>query len=149
MEHWEAIESISDTDDSERMTTGTLDVDVHANTAVSKAIVRRFYEEVWLAQKPEFIEKFVSEELTQHASDIQNGLAGLRRAINQEIGFQPEILHRIVAQGDFVVVQLEGLRDGVPFVSYDVLRTKEGKIAEMWRVQQQIPNQMPHKNGMI
>lgn len=147
-EHWEAMEPISG-DDRARMTNGTRKVDSLADTAASKALVRTFYEQVFLGGKTERIETLVHGAFTQHASDAADGRAGLRQMIEQKSGFQPEKIHRLVAQGDFVVVQMEGHRDGAPSVDYDILRTEGDKIAEMWRVQQQIPSKMPHSNGML
>ena len=147
-EHWEAVESIP-ADNASAITGGTTEIDAAANYQDSKFVVRDFYTKVWLSDEPERIDAFVSASLTQHSADIEGGLVGLRRTILEQKGFQPDKLHRVIAQGDFVAVQLEGHQNNVPFVAYDILRVEKRKIVEMWRVQQAVPSQLPHTNGMI
>ena len=58
-------------------------------------------------------------------------------------------VHRILGEGNFVMVQSSGVRDGVKMVVYDICRIKTNLLAEHWRVTQAVPAVMPHQNGMI
>ena len=51
-------------------------------------------------------------------------------------------VHRLIAEGNFVVAQLEVLLENKPFVVYEILRLDENKIVEQWRVKQAIPETM-------
>jgi len=58
-------------------------------------------------------------------------------------------VHRVIGEGDFVLVQSSGELGGVPAVFYDICRMKNNLLAEHWRVMQGIPATLPHLNGMI
>jgi predicted SnoaL-like aldol condensation-catalyzing enzyme len=58
-------------------------------------------------------------------------------------------IHHIIVEGSFAVVQSEISIGQEPFVRYDVLRLLNRKIEAQWSVQQSIPSQMMHSNGMI
>jgi predicted SnoaL-like aldol condensation-catalyzing enzyme len=49
-------------------------------------------------------------------------------------------LHRVIAEGDFVVVQSQFNRMGKGFVLYEIFRVANDKIAEHWSVEQAIPD---------
>ncbi|MEM6343012.1 MAG: nuclear transport factor 2 family protein [Bacteroidota bacterium] len=57
--------------------------------------------------------------------------------------------HRIIAEGNFVLAQSSGLKEGIPYVFYDLYCLSGGKIVRHWPVKQAIPEKMAHTNGMI
>ncbi|HEY9258524.1 nuclear transport factor 2 family protein [Chitinophaga sp.] len=61
----------------------------------------------------------------------------------------PMSIHRIIGEGDFVLVQSSGTWGGISTVFYDICRMKNNLLAEHWRVMQAIPAALPHLNGMI
>ncbi|MEL6590409.1 MAG: nuclear transport factor 2 family protein [Bacteroidota bacterium] len=56
--------------------------------------------------------------------------------------------HRIVAEGNFVMTQ-SSLAGDTPKVRYDWYCLDQGEITHHWQVEQVIPEQMAHGNGMI
>ncbi|MFD2871325.1 hypothetical protein ACFS5N_02520 [Mucilaginibacter ximonensis] len=58
-------------------------------------------------------------------------------------------IHRIIAEGDVVIVQLEVVENGIQFVRYDILRGIGAEIEKVLSIQQQIPDVMTHNNGML
>lgn len=58
-------------------------------------------------------------------------------------------IHHIIVEGSFAVVQSEISVGQEPFVRYDALRLLNREIVGRWSVQQSIPSQMMHSNGMI
>ncbi|MFD9037589.1 hypothetical protein ACFU6M_09755 [Streptomyces bottropensis] len=57
-------------------------------------------------------------------------------------------MHRIVAEGEFVLTQSEG-EFGVPVAYYDLFRVADGKIVEHWDVIAPIADELPHANGLF
>ena len=62
---------------------------------------------------------------------------------------QPVKLHRILAYGNVVGVQSEGIRSGKPFVFYDFINIIESRITQHSCVEQEIVQVSSHNNGMI
>jgi predicted SnoaL-like aldol condensation-catalyzing enzyme len=62
---------------------------------------------------------------------------------------QPAKLHRILAFGNVVGVQSEGIISGKPFVFYDFINIIESRITKHCCVVQEIVEVLSHKNGMI
>jgi predicted SnoaL-like aldol condensation-catalyzing enzyme len=62
---------------------------------------------------------------------------------------QPVKLHRILAYGNVVGVQSEGIRSGKPFVFYDFISIVDSRIMQHSYVEQVIILTLTHNNGMI
>jgi predicted SnoaL-like aldol condensation-catalyzing enzyme len=62
---------------------------------------------------------------------------------------QPVKLHRILACGNVVGVQSEGVKSGKPYVFYDFINLIDSKITQHWSVEQEIKLALTHNNGMI
>ncbi|HMG90143.1 MAG TPA: nuclear transport factor 2 family protein [Chryseolinea sp.] len=62
---------------------------------------------------------------------------------------QPVKLHRILACGNVVGVQSEGVRSGKQFVFYDFVSIIDSRITRHWSVEQEIPLALAHNNRMI
>ena len=62
---------------------------------------------------------------------------------------QPVKLHRILACGNVVGVQSEGIRSGKPFVFYDFINVIDSRITQHFCVEQEIVQVLTHKNGMM
>ena len=62
---------------------------------------------------------------------------------------QPVKLHRILAYGNVVGVQSEGIISGKPFVFYDFINIIESRITKHCCVVQEIVQVLSHNNGMI
>ena len=60
-------------------------------------------------------------------------------------------IKRSFADGDYVILHVHAVREpgtrGRAIV--DIFRLEEGKIVEHWDVAQDIPEKMPHSNGMF
>ena len=58
-------------------------------------------------------------------------------------------IHRLVAEGDFVMAQCEFINSINRYAHYDMFRIEGDKIAEHWCVEQEVPLTMAHTNGMF
>lgn len=151
VEHWDAIQDEPETShNGHAMMDGDVEADQTQSTESSKAVVRQYYQQVVINRQPDNLTAYVQNNMVQHMPEVADGRAGLadflRRSTDQ---FSVRKVHRILGEGNFVVVQAEGIWDRQPTVFYDIFRLEKGKIAEQWTVRQTIPNTMPHQNGMI
>jgi predicted SnoaL-like aldol condensation-catalyzing enzyme len=148
-EHWDAIQPEPlESMNGNKMTDGTIDITNIAETASNKKSANEFYEQYFLRGKKSGLEEYVHANLIQHAPEISNGADGLARFLDQTTNKITKV-HRVLAEGDFVLIQSEGKMADDPAVFYTIFRFEAGKIAEHWSVQQVVPKSMLHDNGMI
>ncbi len=110
-------------------------------------------EDVLLNGQTDKITQYIStEKYHQHNPDIADGLDGLTAALKYfaENGLVLEYskIHRVLGEGDFVLVVSEGrFGKGDPVAYYDLFRLEAGKIVEHWDVIETIPPQSEWKNS--
>ncbi|UFH54585.1 nuclear transport factor 2 family protein [Spirosoma sp. KNUC1025] len=139
-EHWDAMEDQPETTrNGNALMDGAMPIDNADLREQNKETVKNFYERFFISRQVDALSDFVSPDLIQHKSDIANGLNGLRAYLQQQSGqVFIEKVHRIIAEGDFVVVQSEGQLAQKPRMVYDIFRLSNGKIVEQWGVKQMI-----------
>ena len=59
------------------------------------------------------------------------------------------LLCGLIADGEFVFTQGEGVLHKQPTVFYDIFRVEQGRLAEPWDVVYPKPEQLPHDNGLF
>lgn len=135
-EHWDAIQPLPDESrKTVTATNGTTEIDHNVSTENSRSIVDQFYKSVVNKQSDNL---FIDASYIEHdASVIASGLglAGYLSEPDRSVK-----IHRLIAEGDFVVVQSQFNRGEKTFVFYEILRVAKGKIAEHWSVEQVIPD---------
>lgn len=86
----------------------------------------------------------------QHNMTIGDGLSGLSVAMKTLVqeGMQMiyTTVHRVLAQGNFVLAVSEGTFGNAPTAYYDLWRIAHGKIAEHWDVIETIAAQPTWQN---
>ena len=55
-------------------------------------------------------------------------------------------IHKVLGEGNFVLVMSEGKFGGKHIAFYDLFRVENGKIAEHWDTIEPIPEKKDHKN---
>jgi predicted SnoaL-like aldol condensation-catalyzing enzyme len=149
-EHWDAIQDEPvDDGDTLSMIDGPTAIEDHELTDVNKEVVRAFAVHVLETRDYERLSELVSDALVQHDPQIGQGLRGLRDFLGSDSSPRWRKVHRIIGEGNLVVIQSEVLMAEKPFVRYDLFRLSDRKIVEQWSVQQAIPEIMMHNNGMI
>jgi predicted SnoaL-like aldol condensation-catalyzing enzyme len=150
-EHWDAVQDEPETTlNGHPMMDGPVEIEDLDLTQANKTTAAAFYQRVFIDQQPDALADFVGADLRQHCPEIANGIEGLRSyLLRQSGGFRINQMHRVIGEGNFVVIQSEGLLEQQPAVFYEVFRLREGKIVEQWRVSQRIPEWMAHTNGII
>ncbi len=84
-----------------------------------------------IAGQVDRLEEFVDSEcFVQHDPELEDGLPSLRAALEGAITY--ERLHRVLADGNFVLAVSEGSKQGVHSAFYDLFHVGEGKLVEHW-----------------
>ncbi|GAB3327932.1 nuclear transport factor 2 family protein [Larkinella ripae] len=138
VEHWDAIEDQPDTTrNGHPMLEGPTEIEDAGLTEQNKEIASAFFQAVFVDRTFERLPAFVSPDLIQHQPEIADGMAGLQQYLQLKTeDFTVQQVHRILAEGNFVVVQSEGRFDQKPYAFFHIFRLSAGKIVEQWCVKQ-------------
>lgn len=120
-------------------------------TEDNRAIVRAFVERVLVGGDLDGLRTFLdAETFTEHNPRLSDDVFVLQEALSEHRAGRRQIdyqrLHRVLAQGDFVLTQCEGEFDGVPAAFYDLFRVAGGKIVEHWDSTEKIAPKGEWKN---
>jgi predicted SnoaL-like aldol condensation-catalyzing enzyme len=134
-EHWDAIQALSDESGKTiTSTNGTAEIDHNALAENSKHIVSLYYNAVINKASSG---QFIHPGYVEHDGVIEESGKTLTDYIAERLDVK---LHRVIAEGDFVVVQSQFNRMGKGFVLYEIFGVANDKIAEHWSVEQAIPD---------
>jgi predicted SnoaL-like aldol condensation-catalyzing enzyme len=153
-EHWSGVADHPEkTASGNSMVDGETQVRDKAKTQINKELVRGFVETVLINGQFDKIADYYHAEIRQHNPYIDNTIEGLVNGIQalqkQGITLQIEKIHKVLGEGNFVLVLSEGKFAGKPTAFYDLFRVDEGKVLEHWDVLQEIPEKAAHTNGMF
>jgi predicted SnoaL-like aldol condensation-catalyzing enzyme len=121
------------------------------NTAENKELVRRFVDDILVNGRMEKLAGyFQGNTYVQHNPHIGDDLSGLATALEalaeQGITMRYDRIHRVLGEGNFVLVVSEGRFGGKHTSFYDLFRVDNGKIAEHWDTIETIPPRDQWKN---
>ncbi|WP_264300160.1 nuclear transport factor 2 family protein [Streptomyces phaeolivaceus] len=122
-------------------------------TEANRALVTEFAQQVLVgADRSAPTDCFSTETCHQHSPEVGDGVDGFGAAAERwaEQGRSRlyEKVHKVIAEGDFVLVLSEG-EFGVPVAYYDLFRLADGRIVEHWDVVMPVPAELPHDNGLF
>ena len=152
VEHWDNLQTTAGPNPSGRtMIDGPTKVDASANTEASKTLVHAFVEDILVNGKMDKLAGYFGERYLQHNPHIADDLSGLGAALQamamQGITMKYSRIHKVLGEGDFVLVVSEGEFAGNPSSFYDLFRVANGKIAEHWDTIETIPLRSEWKNA--
>lgn len=124
--------------------------DLH-RTVANKALVRAFVDDILVHGRMEKLAGyFDGDRYVQHNPQIGDGLSGLGAALEAlakaGITMRYERVHKVLGQGNFVLVMSEGAFAGRHTAFYDLFRVQDGRIAEHWDTMETIPPRAEWKN---
>jgi predicted SnoaL-like aldol condensation-catalyzing enzyme len=94
---------------------------------------------------------FDGDNYIQHNPNIPDQLSGLGKALDewakQGITMKYDTIHKVLGEGNFVLVVSEGHLAGKHTSFYDLFRVENGKIAEHWDVIEPIAPKGSWKNN--
>lgn len=153
-EHWDSIQDrVENTASGRSMTDGATEITDLDRTDANKALVTGLVTDVLMKGELEKIDSYIAPAYMQHnpfVADTRDGLKGFISYLGEnDISFWYSKLHNVVAEGNFVFTQAEGVYDGTPTAFYDIWRVEGGMIVEHWDAVQAIPTEFAHENGMF
>jgi predicted SnoaL-like aldol condensation-catalyzing enzyme len=139
-EHWDASEMQPEKQDSLiTMTNGTTAIDETMDSVANKRLVNEFYRNAFGKDDAILAGKYIGENYLDHNPDGK-----LHKASDGSVK-----VHRLIAEGNFVIAQCEVVSLSSRYARYDIFRIADDKIAEHWCVEQEVPQTMAHNNGMF
>jgi predicted SnoaL-like aldol condensation-catalyzing enzyme len=152
VEHWDNIQGRQGPSPSgHSMVDGPTESKDLDRTEINRKLVRAFVEEVLIDRRLERLEHYLDgERFTQHNPQLADGLSALRSALESTSGesmtIQYDRIHRVLAEGSFVLSVSEGSLDRVHSAFYDLFRVAEGKLVEHWDTIEPMPPRSEWKN---
>lgn len=152
VEHWDNIQERHEPNRSGRdMVDGPTEATDLALTESNRGHVRAFMETVLVAGQPDRLPDFIdANAYCEHNPHMGDDLSILRAALQVEdngckrIDYQH--VHRVLAEGNFVLSVSEGESAGAPSAFYDLFRLADGKIVEHWDTTEKIAPRSEWKN---
>jgi predicted SnoaL-like aldol condensation-catalyzing enzyme len=154
-EHWDALTPQATTTVSGRtQADGPTEVTDLDATDANRALVAEFVETVLKHGKTDTITDYLSAQTYwQHNVGIGDGLDGLGVALGalaeQGISMVYDTVHKVIAEGNFVLTVSEGRFGVTPTAFYDLFRVENAKIVEHWDITPEITTDLPHTNGLF
>lgn len=146
VEHWDNLQALApDPNPSGRsMNDGPTAIEDLDRTEANRAIVTEFVEVVLVDRDLTSVDRFVAADLAEHHPARGDGLTPLREALaTQQADGRPHLrydtIHRILAEGNYVLVAAEGTSASTPSAIYDLFRLSGGRIVEHWGSIEEIP----------
>jgi predicted SnoaL-like aldol condensation-catalyzing enzyme len=153
VEHWDNLQTTPDQPNpsGRTMTDGATEVADLEKTDSNKVLVTAFVNDVLVSGKLDKLSGyFDGDNYLQHNPAIADGLSGLGAALKamaeQGITMKYTRVHKVLGQGNFVLVISEGEFAGKSTSFYDLFRVHQGKIAEHWDTMETIPAHADWKN---
>lgn len=153
VEHWDNLqETPSQSNPSgHTMIDGATEIKDLDKTEANKTLVRNFVDDILVNGRMEKLAGyFDGDNYIQHNPLIADQLSGLGNALaewaKQGITMKYDTIHKVLGEGNFVLVVSEGHLAGKHNSFYDLFRVENGKIAEHWDVIEPIPAKENWKN---
>jgi predicted SnoaL-like aldol condensation-catalyzing enzyme len=125
-----------------------------ADLEANKKAVLEFYEARLNKKDFEAAAKYFGPKYIQHNPGAPDGIEGFKTFVNflkEKFPQSHSEIKKVFADGDHVILHVHAVREpgtrGRAIV--DIFRLENGKIVEHWDVAQDIPDKMPHNNGMF
>ncbi|BAK65664.1 MULTISPECIES: nuclear transport factor 2 family protein [Sphingobium] len=128
----------------------------HSETeARNLAIATAMYRDMLMKFDSRHVDRFIAEDYIQHSTAASGGREGLRAFLDDRRAGFPDVDIRIKARyadGDVTIFHIHTVRHpGDPGMNIvDIFRHgADGKVCEHWEVVQEIPERLPHDNGIF
>ncbi|MFD0997864.1 nuclear transport factor 2 family protein [Ohtaekwangia kribbensis] len=153
VEHWDNLQETAKPNPSGHTMIDGPAVSTDLNkTEENKKLVKQFVEDILVNGKMEKLAGYFNgDNYIQHNPLIPDQLSGLGKALTewakQGITMKYSKIHKVLGEGNFVLVVSEGHLAGQHNSFYDLFRVENGKIAEHWDTIEPIPAQTEWKNN--
>ena len=154
VEHWDNLQETpkQSNPSGHTMTDGPTAATDLKRTAANKKLVRTFVDEILVNGRMEKLAGyFDGDNYIQHNPQIGDKLSGLGAALDamakQGVTMKYDRIHKVLGEGNFVLVASEGQFAGQHTAFFDLFRVENGKIAEHWDTIEPIPAKEQWKNS--
>ncbi len=147
VEHWDNIQTRQGPNPSgHSMVDGPVDVFDLDKTEDNRLLVDSFITRVLIQRNFDELTDFVSKNYTEHNPQLSDDLTNLRAALDKPTSSYQH-LHRILAEGNFVLSVCEGHRNGEHTSFYDMFRIENAQIIEHWDTVEKVAPKHEWKNN--
>lgn len=152
VEHWGNLQTTAAPNPSgHTMIDGAITLTDLDKTAANKNLVQSFVDDILVNGRMEKLAGYFNgDNYIQHNPLIPDQLSGLGKALEawakQGITMKYDTIHKVLGEGNFVLVVSEGHLAGKHSSFYDLFRVENGKIAEHWDTIEEIPSKNEWKN---
>ncbi len=152
VEHWDNIQERQGPNPAgHSMVDGPTEVRDRARTEQNRSLVRNFVNTVLLEGMVDRLAEFVDLSVyVEHNPRHGDDLSALRSELaadghgHRQVDY--EKIHRVLAEGNFVLCVSEGAAGGVHSAFYDLFRLADGRIVEHWDTREKIAPRSEWKN---
>lgn len=153
VEHWDNLQDkpTAANPSGRTMLDGPTEATDLDKTEANKALVRAFVDDILVNGRMDKLPGyFDGDHYLQHNPQVADGLSGLGAALEafarQGLTLKYDRIHRVLGEGNFVLVVSEGTFGGRATSFYDLFRVAGGKLAEHWDTIEAIPPRAQWKN---
>lgn len=143
VEHWDNLQSKPSAPNlsGRTMLDGSVEITDPGKTEENRSLIRSFVEQVLLGADLSDLHRYIdSETYIEHNPHMADGLAALRAALSSDDKARRyDRIHRLLAEGNFVLCVSEGYLEGGHVSFYDLFRVADGKIVEHWDTVDPVP----------
>jgi predicted SnoaL-like aldol condensation-catalyzing enzyme len=146
VEHWDNLQPLAHAPNpsGRSMNDGQTEIDDLDQTEANRAVATEFVDVVLVGRQLAALDRFVSADLAEHDPMRGDGVVELRDALAAQAAegghrLRYDTVHRILAEGNFVLVAAEGAHETTPSAIYDLFRLSAGVIVEHWGSIEEIP----------
>ncbi|MCP5086902.1 MAG: hypothetical protein GY952_08895 [Rhodobacteraceae bacterium] len=150
VEHWDNIQCRQGPNAAgHSMVDGPTEAEDHVLTEANRTLVRSFVETVLVGGEMERMADYLAKDYTEY-NPRMCGLVDLRAALesSHETGkaIDYQRVHRVLAEGSFVLCVSEGIAKGKHSAFYDLFRVMDGRIVEHWDTTEKVALKAEWKN---
>ena len=140
VEHWDNIQERKGPNSSgHSMVDGPTEVTDLGLTESNRKIVCSFLNDVLISRRLEKLGKYIERaRYTEHSPDLDMA--------DKAVAVKYEQVHRVLAEGNFVLSVSEGASNNRHSAFYDLFRVADGKLVEHWDTIEAIPPRSEWKN---
>lgn len=151
VEHWDNIQPRRGPNRSGRtMVDGPTEATDHHLTESNRQLVQGFVQSVLINGQESFGDYVDASSFHEHnpdrSDDLSEWRAILRDASTEQAGISYRLMHRTLAEGNFVLSMCQGFLDGKDAALFDLFRLDRGRIVEHWDTVEHIAPRSEWKN---
>lgn len=153
VEHWDNLQPKPENPNPSGRTLidGSTEIKDRDKTEENKEIAKSFVEDILMNGEMDKLNGyFDGENYIQHNPNIGDGVTNLKQAFDymkqQGTPIKYDKTHKVLGEGNFVLVVSEGTLGDKKQAYYDLFRLENGKLAEHWDILEEIPPKSEWKN---